>query len=163
MSSFSSRSFTSRGRLGSIRAPIYNFVSGEGNRIAVAPRNSSSGGGFSSSAGGFSSSSSAGGFNLADAVDISDNKKVTMQNLNDRLASYLEKVRRLEEANGELEKQIRDFVGSKTQSEREDYSSYLSIISDLREQVRLGAAARSGCGPTSIGPDRFINKRIKSY
>lgn len=163
MSSFSSRSFTSRGRLGSIRGPIYNFVSGEGNRIAVAPRNSSSGGGFSSSAGGFSSSSSAGGFNLADAVDISDNKKVTMQNLNDRLASYLEKVRRLEEANGELEKQIRDFVGSKTQSEREDYSSYLSIISDLREQVRLGAAARSGCGPTSIGPDRFINKRIKSY
>ncbi|RVE70037.1 hypothetical protein OJAV_G00084100 [Oryzias javanicus] len=127
MSSFSSRSFTSGARLGSMRAPpVHAFAAGQGSSIARAPRNFSSGGGFSSSAG---------GFNLADAVDISDNKKVTMQNLNDRLGSYLEKVRRLEEANGELEKQIRDFVGSKTQSEGGDYSSYLSIISDLREQV----------------------------
>uniref|UniRef100_A0A3B3H8Y6 IF rod domain-containing protein n=1 Tax=Oryzias latipes TaxID=8090 RepID=A0A3B3H8Y6_ORYLA len=129
MSTFSSRSFSAGGRVGSMRAPtVYAGAGGKGSRISSASKNYSAGGGFASF-------SSLGGFDLADAVDVSDNKKVTMQNLNDRLASYLEKVRRLEDANTELEKKIRDFLGSKTQSQGGEFSSYMSIISDLQEQI----------------------------
>lgn len=98
-----------------------------------APRN------FSSASAGFSAASAAGGgFNLADAVDISDNKKAAMQNLNDRLASYLEKVRKLETANGELELKIRQFLESKTKPEGHDHSAHYAIISDLQDQVGPG-------------------------
>uniref|UniRef100_A0A3B5KXY5 Keratin 92 n=1 Tax=Xiphophorus couchianus TaxID=32473 RepID=A0A3B5KXY5_9TELE len=76
-----------------------------------------------------------GGFNLSDALDISDNKKAAMQNLNDRLASYLEKVRSLEAANADLEKKIREFLDKKTQPASQDYSRFYTIISDLQNQI----------------------------
>lgn len=79
------------------------------------------------------------GFDLAGSmasygVTSSGQEKVTMQNLNDRLASYLDKVRSLESANGKLERQIREWYEKQTPIVR-DYSKYEAIIGDLRRKV----------------------------
>uniref|UniRef100_A0A3B5KZB6 Keratin 92 n=1 Tax=Xiphophorus couchianus TaxID=32473 RepID=A0A3B5KZB6_9TELE len=114
-----SSSYSSGGRLGSMRSgSVYGGAGGSGVRI--------------SSSAGFAAG---GGFNLSDALDISDNKKAAMQNLNDRLASYLEKVRSLEAANADLEKKIREFLDKKTQPASQDYSRFYTIISDLTREI----------------------------
>lgn len=64
------------------------------------------------------------------------NEKITMQNLNDRLASYLEKVRSLESDNGHLEKQIREWYEKSTPAARQDYSLYYKTIEELQNKVR---------------------------
>ncbi|XP_026181571.1 keratin, type I cytoskeletal 13-like [Mastacembelus armatus] len=128
------------------RAPsVYVGAGGSGVLISSvsAPRNfSSTGAGFSAD---FSASSAAagGGFNLADAIDISDNKKMAMQNLNDRLASYLEKVRKLEQANADLELKIKEFLENKTKPESRDHTAHKAIISDLQQQI-LDATRMNG-------------------
>ncbi|XP_037664673.1 keratin, type I cytoskeletal 27-like [Choloepus didactylus] len=70
---------------------------------------------------------------------LSGNKKVTMQNLNDRLASYLENVRALEEANADLEQKIKGwyekFGPGSCRGLDHDYSKYLPIIEDLQNQI----------------------------
>ncbi|RXM92540.1 Keratin, type I cytoskeletal 13 [Acipenser ruthenus] len=71
------------------------------------------------------------------------NEKSTMQNLNDRLAAYLEKVRSLEAANSKLEFQIREFMKNKT-PEHHDYSAYEKIIHDLHRQIHAACLANSG-------------------
>ncbi|XP_062243992.1 keratin, type I cytoskeletal 20-like [Platichthys flesus] len=72
------------------------------------------------------------GFN--DSVVIG-NEKGTMQNLNDRLASYLVKVKSLSEANGKLEMQIREFCEQRTYVSR-DLDGYFATIADLQAQVQ---------------------------
>ncbi|KAM8773656.1 keratin, type I cytoskeletal 19-like [Acanthopagrus schlegelii] len=69
-------------------------------------------------------------------IAVISNEKVTMQNLNDRLASYLEKVRSLEAANKKLELQIREFYEKKAPSTGRDYTSYFATINELRAQIR---------------------------
>ncbi|KAM9346190.1 keratin, type I cytoskeletal 50 kDa-like [Symphorus nematophorus] len=137
MSHYSHSSISTGTRLGSMRASsIYGGAGGSGIRISsvTAPRSFSSPG---FSAGG------AGGFNLADAIDITDNKKMAMQNLNDRLASYLEKVRKLEAANADLELKIRQFLENKTKPEGHDCAAFKAVISDLQDQI-LHATTTNG-------------------
>ncbi|XP_042340301.1 keratin 97 [Plectropomus leopardus] len=67
---------------------------------------------------------------------VAGGEKATMQNLNDRLASYLEKVRSLEAANTKLECQIREWYEKQTPTVR-DYSKYLVIIEDLRKKISV--------------------------
>lgn len=57
-----------------------------------------------------------------------------MQNLNERLASYLDKVRSLEQSNAKLEAQIREAM-EKSGPQTRDYSRYSSVLDDLRKQV----------------------------
>ncbi|PKU38787.1 type i cytoskeletal 20 [Limosa lapponica baueri] len=68
-------------------------------------------------------------------VLLAGTEKSTMQNLNDRLASYLEKVRSLEKANSLLEKQIKEWYESNSTDIQQDYSSYFKTIEDLRSKV----------------------------
>ncbi|XP_035289432.1 keratin, type I cytoskeletal 13-like [Anguilla anguilla] len=84
------------------------------------------------------------GFNLADGLDlhVSANEKATMQNLNDRLASYLEKVRSLETENAKLEKQIREWYENRTVVTR-DLDPYFATIEDLKRKILLATKANS--------------------
>ncbi|NXU40856.1 KRT36 protein, partial [Drymodes brunneopygia] len=77
----------------------------------------------------------AGGYGSGGDLLLSGNEKVTMQHLNDRLAAYLEKVRRLEEENAQLEHQIREWYRKQAPSVSKDYSSYYQAIEQLQNQI----------------------------
>ncbi|XP_054459593.1 keratin, type I cytoskeletal 19-like [Anoplopoma fimbria] len=68
---------------------------------------------------------------------VINNEKVTMQNLNDRLATYLDKVRTLESANRKLELQIREFYEKKAPSVSQDFTNYFATITELRAKMML--------------------------
>uniref|UniRef100_A0A8B9FVG5 Keratin 12 n=1 Tax=Amazona collaria TaxID=241587 RepID=A0A8B9FVG5_9PSIT len=101
------------------------------------------GGGLGSGFGSGAGSGFGGGFGGAGAGDgglLSGSKKETMQNLNDRLAAYLDKVRSLEDANTELERKIREWYeksgpGTGIPGSGNDYSKYYPIIEDLRNKI----------------------------
>ncbi|XP_038140668.1 keratin, type I cytoskeletal 50 kDa-like [Cyprinodon tularosa] len=78
-----------------------------------------------------------GGNNNTDGLDlhVDANEKFMLQNLNDRLASYLQKVHSMEKENERLEKQIREWYSSKTVITR-DYSNYFATIADLQDKIR---------------------------
>ncbi|XP_074076648.1 keratin, type I cytoskeletal 16-like [Macrotis lagotis] len=94
------------------------------------------GGGFGGGAGfgGGYGGGFGGGYGGMDGL-LAGGEKVTMQNLNDRLAAYLEKVRALEEANTDLEVKIRDWYQRQRPSEVKDYNPYFRTIEDLKNKI----------------------------
>ncbi|NXH12606.1 K1C19 protein, partial [Bucco capensis] len=125
---------------GCFRAPsIHGGSGGRGVSVSSARFVSSGlgsglGGGYGSS---FSSSFSGGYGGALGSGDglLSGNEKATMQSLNERLASYLEKVRALEEANSDLETKIRDWYQKQGPGPARDYSAYYRTIEDLRDKI----------------------------
>uniref|UniRef100_A0A8C9KQU5 Keratin 24 n=1 Tax=Panthera tigris altaica TaxID=74533 RepID=A0A8C9KQU5_PANTA len=127
---------------------------------------SGSGGGFGSSVqGGFGGTSGSGagfgggsgfgglgggrGGGVGDGGLFSGGEKQTMQNLNDRLASYLDKVRALEEANSDLENKIKEWYdkfgpGSGDGGSGKDYNKYYPVIEDLRNQIIAATIENAG-------------------
>ncbi|NWH94736.1 K1C20 protein, partial [Aegithalos caudatus] len=104
-----------------IQAPsVYGGAGGYGTRIST------------------STSSGQGSLQLSitgSDVLLAGNEKSTMQNLNDRLAAYLERVRSLEKSNSLIEMQIREWYEKNTVSKGQDYSSYFKTIEELRSKI----------------------------
>ncbi|XP_032375681.1 keratin, type I cytoskeletal 18 [Etheostoma spectabile] len=63
------------------------------------------------------------------------NEKLTLQQLNERLATYLETVKTLEKANSTLEMKIREIIKTKGPLEGRNYSKYNAIITELRAKI----------------------------
>ncbi|XP_014832793.1 PREDICTED: keratin, type I cytoskeletal 13-like [Poecilia mexicana] len=146
MNSFSSRSlggFMSGGgyggglRMSSGSSAMSMYSGGRGGAGGAG------GGGASSYSFSFSGGAG-GGAGGGDSMNISANEKATMQNLNDRLASYLEKVRSLEAANAELEKKIREFLDKKASPSARDYSAYYATIADLQGKIQRATVDNGG-------------------
>uniref|UniRef100_A0A8D2Q5J5 Keratin 36 n=1 Tax=Varanus komodoensis TaxID=61221 RepID=A0A8D2Q5J5_VARKO len=66
---------------------------------------------------------------------LSCNEKELMQSLNDRLASYLERVRCLEQENTNLECKIREWYECQAPYVCIDFQSYQKIIEELQHQI----------------------------
>ncbi|KAG8566391.1 hypothetical protein GDO81_013220 [Engystomops pustulosus] len=123
-SSFLSSSPAVNGGLGgSYSSSLYNV--GGGSQVSVSR----------------SSSVSSGNYNYTKDYGerfVSNNGKDTMKKLNDRLASYLEKVRSLEETNADLENKIQEWHKNRTQTKKRDYSAYEKTIAELQSQLING-------------------------
>uniref|UniRef100_W5LG85 Keratin 99 n=1 Tax=Astyanax mexicanus TaxID=7994 RepID=W5LG85_ASTMX len=99
--------------------------------------NGSGNSGIFDSFGGYGSHSSSSSSSVVSAYEASvgSNEKFTMQNLNSRLAAYLEKVRSLEAANRKIELQIKEFYESRGPTYQKDLTGYYSTIEELRKQI----------------------------
>ncbi|EPQ05015.1 Keratin, type I cuticular Ha5 [Myotis brandtii] len=84
--------------------------------------------------GGFATSYSVGGGWFREGI-LTGSEKETMQFLNDRLASYLEKVRQLEQENASLESRIREWCEQQVPYLCPDYQSHFRTIEELQKKT----------------------------
>ncbi|XP_032094120.1 keratin, type I cytoskeletal 14-like [Thamnophis elegans] len=158
---------SSHGGAGSISVSTARYGSGIGNTPGgtyggssyCSPFAGSLGGGLSGSLGG-----GTGGFLGGSGSDIlpAGNEKETMQNLNDRLAAYLDKVRALEEANASLEVKIKEWYQKQAPGPDRDYNHYFRIIEDLRSKILSATFENAGVllqiDNAKLTADDFKNK-----
>uniref|UniRef100_UPI0037E78086 keratin, type I cytoskeletal 18-like n=1 Tax=Semicossyphus pulcher TaxID=241346 RepID=UPI0037E78086 len=128
---------------------------GHGTRISTANYGARVGSGFGGGYDYQSVSSSSGAMAIA-------NEKATMQHLNDRLANYLETVKKLEMANRELEIRIREAIEKRGPLEGRDYGKYHDIIADLRakiqDMIKGNAYLAISLDNATLASDDFRNK-----
>ncbi|XP_071967506.1 keratin, type I cytoskeletal 17-like [Engystomops pustulosus] len=96
-----------------------------------------SGGAYASSvyAGASRNNVAAGGFVQYGGTRIMGNEKETMQNLNERLASYITQVHSLEKANTKLEGQIKEWYSKNSGGAERDDKRYFQTIEELRKKI----------------------------
>ncbi|KAL2086809.1 hypothetical protein ACEWY4_017868 [Coilia grayii] len=132
MSSSISLSGGSQRRISSSRSPsVYGGAGGDSVRVSYAV-GTRSGFDLSQAIGG--GGYGGGGSDLG--VGLHYNEKATMQNLNDRLSTYLQKVRTLEASNAQLERQIREWYEKRT-FVAADYSKYKGAMEDLHMKLSV--------------------------
>ncbi|KAK2874414.1 hypothetical protein QQF64_003596 [Cirrhinus molitorella] len=165
------------GQISSMRAgSVYGGAGGRGVRISTGTSVFAAGGGGGGGGAGFGFGGGAGGgagfgfgggagggFGGGDMdLNVTVSEKATMQNLNDRLATYLDKVRSLEKANADLELKIRQFLENKTSPAARDYSAYQATISDLQEKIQDATRVNGGVylaiDNAKLAADDFKNK-----
>ncbi|XP_051016360.1 keratin, type I cytoskeletal 18 [Acomys russatus] len=115
------RTPSQRVRPASSAASVYAGAGGSGSRISVSRSTGVWGGsaGYSGPAG----------------MGSIQTEKETMQDLNDRLASYLDKVKSLETENRRLEIKIREHLEKKGPQGVRDWGHYFKTIEDLKAQI----------------------------
>ncbi|XP_038635186.1 keratin, type I cytoskeletal 47 kDa-like [Scyliorhinus canicula] len=135
-SSFSRKSYSVQG--GNVsRMSSLGSSSGRasGARISMGGSRSLGMGGSYGGSSSFGLGSSLGGGSSISTSSVGGaNEKVAMQNLNDRLAHYLEQVRSLETSNSKMELEIRQYYEKAGPATR-DWSAYWATINGLRGQI----------------------------
>uniref|UniRef100_A0A8C5LCH4 Keratin, type I cytoskeletal 20 n=1 Tax=Jaculus jaculus TaxID=51337 RepID=A0A8C5LCH4_JACJA len=101
---------------------VYGGAGGQGTRISISRSTVSSGSDL-----------------------LAGDEKRAMQNLNDRLASYLEKVRSLEQSNLQLEAHIKQWYETNAPSAVRDYGRYYAQIKELQDQIKDAQIQNARC------------------